>query len=291
MITDKSAYDKMNIDAKTRVFGIIGNPVGHSLSPAMHNAAFKHLCINAVYLAFKVEQKDLRHAIDSIRALGIGGVNVTIPHKEAAVKSLDYLGYEAKMIGAVNTIVNKKGRLLGYNTDAYGFIKALKEDLRFDPRKKTVFIIGAGGAAKAAVFSLAMAGARRVILTDKIDERAMELACEAELRTSCECLCLKTNSKGIKDLILNSQLLVNATPVGMKGSDPVVIDPSFLHKGLCVFDLVYNRDTRLIKISRWKAIKAAGGLNMLLHQGARAFELWTGKRAPIEVMRRAIYKR
>jgi len=280
----------MNINKETKIFGIIGYPVMHSLSPAMHNAAFRHLNINAAYLPFEVGHMDLKDAVEGIKILGIKGVNVTIPHKEKVIKYLDCLSYEAKAIGAVNTIVNKNNKLSGYNTDAYGFMKSLREDLKFDPRKKAIFVIGAGGAAKAVVFSLALGGAKRIVLTDKVDEKALGLACEVELNTGCECICLKINSKGIKEMVLNSQLLVNATPVGMKGTDPVVINPSLLHKGLCVFDLVYNRDTKLLRISRQKGIRATGGLNMLLYQGARSFELWTGKRAPAEIMRKALVK-
>ncbi len=281
----------MNINANTNIFGIIGDPVAHSLSPEMHNAAFKNLGINAVYLAFRVEKKRLKTAIETIRAMGIKGVNVTIPHKEAVAGYLDRLSDEAKVIGAVNTIVNKDGALTGYNTDAYGFIRALKEDLGFDPAGKTVFVLGAGGAAKAAVFGLALAGARRIFLTDKINAKALGLACEAELKTGCECLCFKTGSAAIRDLVLNSRLLVNATPAGMGMKDRPAVNPAFLHKGLCVFDMVYNRDTRLLKISRNKGIRAAGGLSMLLYQGARAFELWTGKKAPVEIMKKALTRR
>ncbi len=278
----------MIINGNTKVFGIIGYPVTHSLSPAMHNAAFKSLNINATYIPFEVKPKELKSAIEGLRALGVGGLNVTIPHKEAVLKYLDYLSPEAKLIGAVNTIVNKNNMLSGYNTDAYGFMKSLRDDLKFDADKKSIFVIGAGGAAKAVVFSLAMAGASRIILTDKIDERALELACEVELATGCECVCLKMNSKGIKEMVWNSQLLINATPVGMKDSDPAVIDASLLHKGLRVFDIIYNKETKLLKTCRQKGIKAQGGLNMLLYQGVRAFELWTAKRPPVAVMKKAI---
>lgn len=278
----------MNIDAKTQVFGIIGYPVRHSLSPVMHNAAFEYLRINAIYLAFEASPKNLKVALEGIKVLGVLGVNVTIPHKEAVIKYLNWVSREAKLINAVNTIVNKGGRLLGYNTDAYGFIKSLKEDLKFLPKGKSIFVVGAGGAARAVVFSLAMAGAKRIILTDKADEKALELACEAELTTGCDCIALKIDSRGIKEMVLNSQLLVNATPIGMKEQDPAVINPLFLHKGLCIFDLVYNRDTKLLKIAKSKGIKSVGGLNMLLYQGAKAFGLWTGKKAPLAIMKKAI---
>ncbi len=276
------------INGETKIFGIIGHPVRHTMSPAMQNAALRHLGLNGIYVPFDVEPKSLKAAIEGIKSLGICGVNVTIPHKETVIKYLGHLSHEARLIGAVNTIVNKNGNLIGYNTDVSGFIKAIKRDLKFNPRRRTVFILGAGGAAKAVGFALAMAGAKRIILTDVVDDKALELACEVELKTECECIALKTNSSGIPEMILNSSLLVNATPCGMHGGDPIGVKANFLHKGLCVFDLVYNKDTKLVKAARQKGIKAAGGLNMLLYQGAKAFELWTGKRAPVKVMKRAL---
>lgn len=276
------------INGETRIFGIIGHPVKHTMSPAMQNAALAHLRINGVYVPFDVEPKDLAAALEGIRTMDICGVNVTIPHKEAVIKYLDRLSHEAALIGAVNTIVNKNGKLTGYNTDASGFITALKGDLKFNPRGKTIFILGAGGAAKAVGFGLAMIGAKRIILTDVIDDKALELACEIELKTGCECIALKPNSPGMREIILNAQLLVNATPCGMHESDPISINANFLHKGLCVFDLIYNKETKLLKAARQKGIRASGGLNMLLYQGAKAFELWTGKKAPIGIMKKAL---
>jgi len=278
------------IDGHTKIFGVIGYPVGHSLSPAMHNAAFKKLGINAAYLPFEVEPKYLGKAIEGLKALGIGGVNVTIPHKETVIKYIDNLSHEARLMGAVNAIVNKKGRLSGYNTDVFGFLKSLREDLRFQAKGRTIFVIGAGGASKAVCFGLAIEGAKRIILTDAADEKALALACEVELKTGCECIALRINSRGIPDMILNSQLLVNATPCGMKENDASPVNTAYLHEHLSVFDLVYNRKTKLIKIAGQKGLKASSGLNMLLFQGAKAFELWTGRRAPVEVMRKTLGK-
>lgn len=286
---EETCIDKMDNDKK--IYGIIGYPVAHSLSPKMQNAALRRLGINAQYFAFEVKPKDLKNAIQGVKGRGMTGVNITIPHKEAVIKYLDEVSREAELIGAVNTIVNKNGKLFGYNTDAHGFIKSLKEDLKFSPKAKAIFVIGAGGAAKAVVFGLAIEGAKRIVLTDMIDEKALDLACEVELRTGCECIAIEIHSTGAAEMILNSQLLVNATPIGMKAGDPAVINPEVLHKGLCVFDLVYNRETKLLKAAARKGIRAVGGLNMLLYQGAKAFELWTGKKAPVEVMRKALAKK
>lgn len=281
----------MKVKTKPRVFGVIGYPIKHTLSPAMQNAAFKKLGIDASYLPFEVSPKDLGKAVRGIRELGFSGVNVTIPHKEAVIKYIDRLSVEAKLIGAVNTIVNKGGKLAGYNTDYFGFLKAVREDLKFNPSNKTACIIGAGGAAKAVAFGIAQSGAKRIIITDTVDEKSLELACEVELKTGCQCIAINPKSPGLKELILNSQLLVNATPCGMRGNDPIVVNPGFMHQGLCIFDLVYNKETKLIKTARRLKIKAAGGLNMLLYQGARSFELWTGKRAPVEAMRKALTRK
>jgi len=169
-----------------KIYGIFGCPVAHSLSPAMHNAAFKKMSIKAVYVPFEVKPKFLGKAIESIKALGVCGVNITIPHKEAVIRYLDSLSREAKLIGAVNTVVSNKNRLFGYNTDVFGFLKSLRQDIGFNPRNRTIFILGAGGAAKAVCFGLALEGAKRIILSDLIDEKALELACEIELKTGCE---------------------------------------------------------------------------------------------------------
>jgi len=278
----------MKIVGDTKIFGVIGYPITHSLSPAMHNAAFKHMNIDAAYVAIEVKPGSLKEAIGAVRTLGISGINVTIPHKENVRKFLHNVDRQAKLIGAVNTIVNKNGSLYGYNTDCYGFIKSLKEDLKINPKGKNVFIIGSGGASKAVAYSLALNKVGRITLTDEIDDKAAELACDIELKTGCECFALQSGSMAIWDIILNADLLINASPCGMKDKDPLVVNPALLHKGLRVFDLVYNRDTKLLKACRNKGIKATGGLNMLLYQGARAFELWTGKKPPVGVMKKAL---
>jgi len=280
----------MRIDARTQIYGIIGHPVLHSLSPAMQNAAFSALGMNAVYCAFDVRPGQLRGALEGIRALGIAGANVTIPHKEAVIQYLDGIRHGAKVIGAVNTVVNKNGKLIGYNTDSFGFLRSLGEDLGFEPRGKAAFIIGAGGAARSVAISLALKGAKRLFVTDVIDEKAMELACDVELKTGCDCIGVEKRSFGAHEMLLNSHLLVNATPCGMSEGDPPVLHPDFLHKGIRVFDLIYNRRTQLIADARKRGLKAVGGRNMLLYQGAKAFELWTGTKAPVGAMRKALLK-
>ncbi|MFH1848316.1 MAG: shikimate dehydrogenase [Candidatus Omnitrophota bacterium] len=274
---------------KRQIFGLFGYPVGHSLSAAMHNAAFKYLKMNAKYMLFEVPPSGLRQAADGILKFGIKGVNVTIPHKESIIDYLDAIDEAAKLIGAVNTIVVKKGRLIGYNTDGYGFLQSLKQDLKFSPKGRSVFILGSGGAAKAVAFGLAKAGAGRIVLSDIDDGKAIRLANRIKAKIpKCDCIAVESSSMGRWELLLNSQLLVNATPCGMRKGDPMPVPAESLRKGLSVFDLVYNRNTELLKSSRRKGLKAADGLGMLLHQGAGAFNLWTGKKAPVKVMSRAL---
>lgn len=273
------------------IYGLFGFPVGHSLSAPMHNAGFKYYRMSAIYLLFEVRPESLKRAVDSLRILGIDGVNVTIPHKENVIKYLDWVSKDAELIGAVNTIVNHSGRLLGYNTDCYGFMKALEEELGFSPMSRSVFILGAGGAARSVAYALVEAGARRIIVTDIVDRRAIKLVRSLQKkRANCECVAVRAGSRGLYELLLNSQLLVNATPCGMKSSDPSPIPKGYLHKNLSVFDLVYNRNTNLIQSARRLGLKSTGGLGMLLYQGAKAFELWTKKKAPVDIMRRALKK-
>ncbi len=279
----------MNINGKTEIYGVIGYPVRHTFSPIMHNAAFKNLGMNAVYLPLEVKPEDLKSVVSSMRSLGVRGFNVTIPHKEDIVKYLDYIDKEASLIKAVNTIVNEKGKLKGFNTDGKGFVKSLKEEFGMSPRGKRFFIMGAGGAARAISFSIALQGAGRVILVDAVAEKAVKLANALTRNTSCEAIALKNERRGMKELILDSDVLINATPCGMKVSDRKLLDPNLLHRGLCVYDVIYNpRTTKLLKDARSKGARIANGMGMLLNQGAISFNLWTGRHAPVHVMKKAL---
>ncbi|MEA3560835.1 MAG: shikimate dehydrogenase [Candidatus Omnitrophota bacterium] len=282
----------MKINANTKVYALFGHPVKHTFSPVMHNAAFKKLGLNSVYVAFDVMPIKIGEAIKSITSINLGGVNLTIPHKERALTYLDRVDNQARLIGAVNTIVKKDGRLIGYNTDGIGLVALLKKDLCLNPKGKNIFILGAGGAARAVAVQLAGQGAAQIILTDFIYRRAQNLA--LRIRHSFSTCKVRVSSPGIKEIskgIKNCDLLINATPVGMKKSDPLLIDPRSLHPLLVVCDLVYNpAQTKLLKYARQRNLKAANGLGMLLYQGAAAFELWTGRKAPIDVMRKALLR-
>lgn len=280
----------MKIDGKTRIYGVFGYPIKHSASPAMQAAAFASFRLNAVYLPFAVRPAELKKAVEAIIPLGLGGVNVTIPHKEKIIRFLDGLSPRAKRIGAVNTIVIRRVKLVGCNTDCHGFLSSLKGDLGFSPRGERAFVLGAGGAARAVAFALAEAGVVHLYLSDIIKNRASVLAANVRRhfpRCQVEAVPLKKDT--VAEKISHSRLLVNATPVGMKPSDPLPVERNVLRPDLAVYDLVYNPGrTKLVKAARRAGAKAAGGQGMLVHQGAIAFRLWTGKSAPVALMRKAL---
>jgi len=274
-----------------KLFGIIGNPIKHTLSPYMHNAAFCKLKIKAAYLAFEVKKNRLKEAIASLKENGISGFNITIPFKSNSMCYLDSIDPMAKRIGAVNTVVLKKGKLIGYNTDCAGFIKSLRKDLRFNPKGKSVFILGAGGAAKAVAFGLASEGAASIYVYDIVSSKSRELA-RALRRSAGDCRIKSCAKRDIGTSIKDCGLLVNCTPLGMRKKDPLPIDPKLIHSGLCLYDLIYTPlETRLVKIAKKKRIRSVNGLGMLLYQGAAAFKLWMRKSPPVSLMHKALIER
>jgi len=279
----------MKPSGSTKIVKLIGYPVEHSRSPLMHNAAFQSLGLDFVYLLFSVKPPNLKEAVTGLRASNVVGANVTIPYKEEVMKYLDEITPEAKFIGAVNTIHNREGKLIGYNTDGQGFITSLLTDGKVKLEGQKVFLIGAGGAGKAVAVKLAERGVERLVITDKIVERAETLV--GRLRENipdCPVYALFPDDKEFAKTLLGSTLLVNATSMGMKKGDPCVVDPEYLHKDLFIYDVVYNRETPLIEAAKKRGLKALGGIGMLIHQGAASFEIWTGQKAPIEVMRNKI---
>ncbi|MGH7801192.1 MAG: shikimate dehydrogenase [Thermodesulfobacteriota bacterium] len=281
----------MIIKATTKVYGIFGHPVSHSLSPQMHNAAFQSLRLDCVYLAFDVHPKDFEIAARAIRSMCISGVNITIPHKESIIFFLDEISPEASLTGAVNTVKNVDGKLIGYNTDVSGFLRAIKEDLGFHPKGLSAALIGAGGAARAVLTSLCMNEAYQVYVINRTLDKAKRLA--SEFKKGFKDIFVQAVSLDDKDEIKNilgkTNLLVNATSAGMKGVDSVEITLEHLQKEAVIYDLVYDpRETNLIKTAKELGHKASGGLSMLLYQGVESFEIWTGKDAPAGVMKKAL---
>ncbi|MEW6001142.1 MAG: shikimate dehydrogenase [Nitrospirota bacterium] len=271
----------MKISGRTKITGLFGYPVEHTLSPAMHNAAFEALKLDYCYVAFLVSPDYLEDAVRAIKALNLRGVNVTIPYKEKVIPLLDQVDDEASFIGAVNTIVNSSGRLIGYNTDGRGFMKSLDENNIFI-EGKDILIIGAGGASRAISYYLSQR-AMNLFLYDIDKERAEKLV--GDLRK------IRNNVFGIEDMtdIDRFHVIINATPLGLKKEDPLVFETTFLRADQIVCDLIYKR-TALLEEASKKGCITLNGLGMLLWQGAFAFELWTEKKPPIDVMRDALYK-
>ncbi len=277
---------------RTGIFGIIGFPLKHTLSPHFQNAAFAYLGLDARYIPFEISPAELSTAFSGLKGLGARGINVTIPHKQAVLKLLDSVSPEAKGIGAVNTVVFKGGKTKGYNTDGKGFIRSLKSDLKFGPKGKAVFLYGCGGGAQAIAFMLAKEGARSIAFTDLDERRAEALSSKIEKDfRKCAVKHVPFSAALIEREVLGSDLLVNASPVGMHKGDPCIVNPKALHAKLAVYDIVYNPPvTPLIGEAKKRGLKAANGLGMLLYQGVLSFELFTGKKAPVAVMRGALKK-
>lgn len=274
------------ITGNTRFCGIIGDPIEHTLSPVMHNAAFLEMGLDYVYLPFKVAEKDLPGAIKGLRALNIAGINVTIPHKVAVMSLLDELDELAGYIGAVNTIVNQNGILKGYNTDASGFYRVFTANNIVVSTKKIV-ILGAGGAARAIAFILADKGAEITILNRSLDSaQAISERIFKTLRT--EIKIGELNLKNLQSSLEEADIVVNATSLGMSPQlAETPVPASLLNERMKVVDIIYNPlQTRLLKEAEIKGAGVFNGLEMLVRQGAAAFELWTGLKAPIDTMRK-----
>ncbi len=303
------------ISGKTKLTGFFAKPASHSLSPLMHNLAFSHWGIDAVYLAFEVDQTNLRQAVKSIRTLDMLGVNVSMPNKTAVLAYLDQLSPEAELIGAVNTIVHQEQRLIGYNTDGMGFVRSVNETGHPIKNQKIV-VLGAGGAAKAIVVQMALEGAQEITIYKRLNAtflplkeyfakvsektgcpiRLHDYADESQLALDLSQANLLINATDIgmgskSQLALDlsqANLLINATDIGMgsKKDQLPIADVKLLHSQLAVFDLIYSpSETRLIQEAKKMGIKAYNGLGMLIHQGAIAFELWTHREMPVQNIR------
>jgi shikimate dehydrogenase len=278
----------MNITGSTNIVGLIGNPVEHSFSPQMHNAAFKALNLDYTYVAFDVNPADLKTAINGAKSLNIKGFNVTIPHKINVINYLNTLDDIAKLIGAVNTIDFKN--LKGYNTDGIGAIKAIEE---IDSVKnKNIVIAGAGGASRAISFYLAKYGADKITILNRNIDKAKNLA--NDILNSNLIEDIKTDSiSQINDYLNDSDILINTTPVGMSPNinDKPIATADNMHEDLIVFDAVYNpNETVLLKEAIKANAKPVYGIKMLLYQGAESFKIWTGQNPPIDVMEEILIK-
>src|ERR1039457_545222 len=278
----------MNIDGSTTIVGIFGSPIKHTASPAMHNAAFGAFEMNWAYLAFRVDPQNLRSALRGADAMGVVGINLTIPHKIMALDCIDEVDAEARKLGAVNTVSMEKGKLRGSNTDGYGFLKAIKEDFNLSIKGKRVLVLGAGGAGHGIAVKCALDGAARVIVANRTPARIEPIA--REIRgTKSEFLALKLVAEDIRKVIHEVDLMVNATSVGLEEDDSLGLGADLFSPRLHVYDTIYRpAETELLRVAGSAGAKVANGLSMLLHQGAKSFEIWTKRKAPLAVMRRAL---
>ena len=271
----------------TLLAGIFGYPIGHSISPAMHNAAFESAGIDALYEAWETAPEDLGDGVAALRSRGYLGANVTVPHKQSVMEHLDEVDELAARIGAVNTIVNQSGRLIGSNTDALGFINSLENEAGVNVSGLKIVLIGAGGAARAAAYALADAQAGKLTIGNRTVERAESLA--KELREAgAETASFDISEPDFLSACNLADLIVNSTSVGMlhgpaEGKSP--IPASAIRSGCVVYDMVYNpTGTPLLTDAEKVGAQVVGGLPMLVYQGAAAWTRWTGREAPVEVM-------
>lgn len=281
----------MEISGKTLVCCVLGDPIEHTLSPSIHNAAFKHLKLDFVYVAFRVGREELENAVKGMRSLGIYGFNVTMPHKNAIVKYLDELDPTAKFIGSVNTVVNNEGKLIGFNTDGAGALKALKENqVRLDGKK--LLLLGAGGAARAIALQLASELVELTIL-NRDGEKARQLAKVLREKFSIKIVGNTLSASLIKEKLKDADIVVNATSVGMHPNpEQTLVNREWLRPDMTVMDIVYNPiETKLIKDAKAIGAKVVYGTEMLVFQGAASFEIWCRRPAPVDVMRKAILSR
>ena len=278
------------ITGKTSVYGIIGDPVEHSLSPGMHNAAFKKLGLDHIYLPFHVKSSELEDAINGACALGIMGLNVTIPHKTEVIKYLDYLDIAAGLIGAVNTIEFSENGVVGHNTDGIGAVRAISEVVPV--KNKKIMILGAGGAARAISFQILLSGAKSLVISNRTMEKASELKNDLVEKLDPD---VKVTDLGFKleEELKDTDILINTTPIGMYPniSQKPLVTADMMHPRLIVNDIVYNPlKTGLIVEAEKAGAKTISGVKMLMYQGVESFKIWTGIEPPVAIFQKALKK-
>ena len=279
----------MQITGQTKIVGIIGDPIKHSRSPQIHNAAIAALGLDYVYAPFHVRPDNLGAAIEGFKAINMVGINVTIPHKQSVMPYLDEISREATLIGAVNTLIFKGKEIIGENTDAPGFLQAMEEDGLDVPQGGAAVVIGAGGSARAIVVALALAGVRTICIANRTVSRAIALARDLSEKIGVSIYGIGLDDSKLPNAVGTSQLIVNTASTSMDVRHPLLIDPEWLEPQTIVYDIVYTPpETRLLQAAVEKGCHTIGGLGMLVHQGAIAFEKWTGVNPPVETMRQAL---
>lgn len=276
-----------NISGKTTVYGVIGDPVDHSLSPLIQNTALHSTGLDAVYVAFHVKAPALKSAIQGLRTLEVKGFNVTLPHKIRVLRFLDSIDLTAAEIGSVNTVTNQNGSLCGYNTDGLGALKALEEaGQRLEGQ--SVLLLGAGGASRAIAHAFAPHVSSMVIVNRTLS-KAKQLGRRLRRKFKIEIAAASLSSRMLKKLVQEADTVVNASSMGMDGKSEPPIEEDWLRKGQCVFDIVYKPvETRLLRLAGHVGARTVNGLDLLVDQGACSFEIWTGRQAPIREMRSAL---
>lgn len=271
------------LTTKTKLYILLGNPLGHSVSPVMHNLAFEKLAMDCCYLPVEVSSGDLGTVFKGLTKMNVGGFNVTIPHKIRIIEFLDELDPVAKSIGAVNTIRMEDGKSMGFNTDGLGFIQSLEEEAGISVTDRSFFIFGCGGAARAISMTLAFTGAKKIYLCNRTEAKAKSLADEIN-KNIRPCAEVVTNTTEQQKAALDfCDVLVNSTSIGMYPDvDMLPVAESLIRKELIVADIVYNpKETKLLQVAKARGCLTVPGLGMLIYQGAAAFRLWTGVEPPV----------
>jgi len=277
----------ISLSGKSKVYGILGDPVSHSLSPLMQNHAFVTHHLDAVYVPFHVLPDNLPVAVRGLRALSVAGVNVTIPHKETILPLLDEIDPSAKMIGAVNTIVNTRGVLTGYNTDTTGFIRSARHELSFQPEGREILLLGAGGACRAVAVGLAAAGVTSIVIANRHRTRAEKIINDLmPYFPFVQFFVVDYNNNSYLDAVFRADLIVNTTSVGLHGEEINFLPLEHIKGSALIYDMIYSlSETPLIKSAQSLGLSCADGLGMLAAQGEDAFFLWTGVKLPAGFMR------
>lgn len=282
----------MQIDSKTILTGLFASPSAHSISPIIHNNAFEKLGLNYAYLSFEVNKDNLKDAAQSIKTLNMRGVNLSMPNKKEVIQYLDEISETAKLSQSVNTIVNDNGILKGYSTDGKGFFKSLEEEKIF-MKDKNITILGTGGASIAIISQAVFEGIKNIFVfkRDKNWNEQKKILDNIASKTNCNIELNSLEDKNIlKRKIEESDLLINATSVGMKEDFSLIEDKSFFRKDLIVSDIIYNPEkTKLLQIAEKEGCKIINGIGMLLYQGALSFELWTNKKMPVDYIKEIIF--
>ena len=280
------------ITGYTGIVGVMGAPIEHSRSPQMHNAALAKAGLDYVYVPFHVHPGDIASALEGFKALNVVGINVTLPHKEAVLPYLTSISREAALIGAVNTLSFRDGEIHGDNTDAEGFLRALQETEGGDGEHglfREVVVLGAGGAARAVVVALALAGAKRILIANRTTTKAVALAEEMQQKTNVTMHGMGLTDARVDEAVRNSTLLVNTATVSMDAAAPLLIDNTVLSPHTFVYDIVYTPPvTPLMHVAAERGCKTLGGIGMLIHQGAIAFEKWTGIKPCLATLKGAL---